>query len=119
MPYRSGLFQAALGAISVAALVITHSFGGAPRQKRLVGTIQKTGEQSFRLTEPNAHEHEFQVSEPVSVFLNEKEIPFPSIENGRQASVRFMRRKGKLLAVSIEIFPTHSDFDHAPPTTDS
>jgi len=112
MPYRSGIFQAALGAISVAALLISHSFSGAhPRQKRVVGTIQRTGEQSFRLTDQNARVHQFQLSQPVAVFLNEKEIPFPSIEDGRQASVRFTKRSGQLFAMSIEIFPTHSDFE--------
>ena len=117
MPYRSGIFQAALGAISVAALLISHSFSGAhPRQKRVVGTIQRTGEQSFRLTDQNARVHQFQLSQPVAVFLNEKEIPFPSIEDGRQASVRFTKRSGQLFAEAIEIFPTHSDFEQLPET---
>ena len=119
MPYRSGIFQAALGAISVAALLISHSLNGAhPRQKRAVGAIQRTGEQSFRLTDQNSKEHQFHLSEPVSVFLNEKEIPFPSIENGRQAAVLFTKRSGQLFATSIEIFPTHNDFEK-PPETES
>lgn len=112
MPYRSSLFQAALGAISVAALFISHSFGGSdPRHKRVVGAIVRTGERTFQLTDHNAREYRFQLAKPAQVFLNENEIAFPSIENGRQAAVRYTKRSGQFFATSIEIFPTHIDFD--------
>ena len=101
----------ALGAISVAAFLISNSFNSTPREKKVIGKIERTGEQTFHLTDLGAREHRFQLSDPVTVFLNEKEIPFESVENGRQAEVRFVKRKGQLFATGIEVFPTHSDFE--------
>lgn len=111
MPYRSGMFQAALGAFCTVAFIISNTFGGAdPKQKRVVGIVQKTGEQTFLLTEENARQHKFQLSEPSAVFLNEKEISFSTVENGRKASVRYSKRKGQLFATHIDVFPSHADF---------
>ena len=112
MPYRSGIFQAALGAVCAIAFVISNSFGGSDSKlKRLVGTIQKTGENRFLLMEDDARQHELQIVESVRVFLNEKKMSFSGIENGRKAEVRYKKKKGKLFATHIELFPKHTDFE--------
>ena len=110
MPFKSGVFQAALGAISAVAFIISNSFGsGSPNEKRLVGTIERTGEQHFRITDNRGKRHEFQTSEPVRIFLNEKQIAFDQIENGRTAAVRYVKKDRICFATSIDISPTHRD----------
>ena len=110
MPYKSGVFQAALGAISAVAFIISNSFGsGSPNEKRVVGTIERTGGQNFQITDSRSKHHEFQTSEPVRIFLNENQIAFDQIENGRTAAVRYVKKDHICFATSIEIFPTHRD----------
>ena len=111
MPYRSGVFQAGLGAVCALAFVISNSFGGDSKFKRLVGTIQRTGEEKFLLIGDDARRHELQTVESVRVFLNEKEISFSAVENGHKAEVRYMKQKGQLIATHIEIFPRYTDFE--------
>ena len=111
MPFRSGMFQSALGAIWAVAFIVSNAFGGGDsKQKRAVGIVQKTGGQTFLLTEENARQRKFQLSEPATVYLNEKEISLSAVENGRKAAVRYCKRKGQLFAMHIEVFPTHADF---------
>ena len=93
------------------AFIISGSFrGGTPNEKRLVGTVERTGASAFEVTDAKGERHAFQVSDPVRIFLNEKLIAFDQIENGRTASVRYVRKKRVLFATTIEVFPTHRDF---------
>ena len=115
MPYKSGLIQAAVGAVCTIAFVISQQFGSPePRLKRLVGILQKTGASSFVLIEPNARQHQFELSTPVSIHLNEREISFTNIENGRTVAVDYTGTKGRLKATAIDVFPNHTDFDSSP-----
>jgi hypothetical protein len=111
MPYRSGIFQMALAAISVAAFLISNSFGVKPKEKKIVGRIERIGGETFQLTDVSAQKHCFQLSDSARVFLNDKEIPFMAIDNGRQAAVRFIKQKGIMVVTWIDIFPTHTDFE--------
>jgi hypothetical protein len=113
MPYRSGLFQVALGAICAVSFLVSNSFGSSdPKHKRAVVIVQKVGERSFVLTEENARQHTFQLSDSATVRLNAEAVSFSQLEDGRKASVSFTSRKGRLIATQIEIFPTHSDFEN-------
>ena len=112
MPYKSGLIQAALGALCSVAFIISQSFGSSdPKHKRIVGTIQKTGAQTFLLTETNSRQHRFQLNSPSTIHLNEKEIPFTSVENGRTVTVHYTKKKGLLLASTLDVFPAYTDFE--------
>ena len=111
MPYKSGLIQAAVGAFATLAFVISHQFGGAePKEKRVQGLMQKTGERTFLITEGNAQQHSFVLAESASLFFNEKEISFSVVENGRNVSVVYTKEKGRLVAKIIDVFPNHTDF---------
>lgn len=110
MPYKTGIFQAALGAISAAAFIFgSMSFGANSGEKRVVGTIERTGERTFALTETGGKRHSFQLADPVQIFFNEKQVAFGEIQNGRTASVKFQKAKRVCLAKEIDVFPTHSD----------
>ena len=111
MPYKSGLIQAAVGAFATLAFVISQQFGAAEaKHKRVQGVIQKTGEQTFLVTEENAKQHSFVVAESTALFFNEKEVSFSRVENGRRVTVLYTKEKGKLVAKTIDIFPNHTDF---------
>ena len=110
MPYKSGMFQAALGAITAVVFLISNSFsGGSSSEKRKVGTIERLDAQRFALTEANGERQTFQLSDGAAIFLNEKSVAFEEIENGRTASVRYVRKKRVFFAMQLEVFPTHRD----------
>lgn len=112
MPNRFGVIQMALGALCTVAFIISNSFGsGDSKQKRVVGIVQRTGNQTFRLTEDNARQHTFHLAESASVFLNEREVAFSTIENGRKASVQYRKEKRENVATKVELFPTREDFE--------
>ena len=112
MPYKSGLIQAALGAVSAVGILIANSgTSGDAKHKRLTGIVQKAGKESFVLTEANARQHTFKLGESASVFLNERAVPLDSVENGRKATVRFYKKKGQLVAINVDVFPNHADFE--------
>lgn len=112
MPYKSGFIQAALGALCTAAFIISQQFGSpVPKQKRLVGIIQKTGDQTFLLTESNARQHRFELSTPATIYLNEQQIPFSSVQNGRTVTVHYTKKKGHLFASTVDVFPSYNDFE--------
>lgn len=107
MSDKSGFFPAAFAAM---ASIITNFLGSnEPRRKCLIGTIRRTGRQTFDAIDLSGGRHVFQLAEPFQVFLNEKQIGFSEIADGRRASVRYLK-KGKLLfACEIDVFPTLED----------
>lgn len=118
MPYRSGVFQTALGSICAVAFIISNAFGSThSKQKRVFGTVQRISNDRFLLTEDNSRQHKFALSEPITVFLNETEISFDKVENGRRAAVLYNQRKGHFFATHIDVFPTHADFELTEPKT--
>lgn len=112
MPYKSGFIQAAIGALCSVAFLISQQFGSPePKLKKLVGTLEKTGDQSFVLTEVNERQHRFELTTPHSVFLNERQISFSQIDNGRKVTVQYSKKKGHMFAAVLDVFPVYSDFE--------
>jgi len=114
MPYRSGLIQTALGAITAVAFIISNSFGApGEKHKRLVGTIQKRSGSEIALTEHNSKVHSLRLAEDAAIFFNERQIAAADIEDGRTATVLYEKKRGQMVAKRLEIFPTHDDFPPA------
>ena len=114
MPYRSGLIQAALGAVTAVAFIISNSFGSpGDKHKRLVGTIHKRSSGEIALTERNAREHSLKLAEDATIFLNDRQIAAADIQDGRTATVLYEKKRGQMVAKRLEIFPTHDDFPPA------
>ena len=116
MPYRSGLIQAALGAVAAVAFIISNSFGSpGDKHKRLVGTIHKRSSGEISLTERNAREHSLKLAADATIYLNDRQISVAEIQDGRTATVLYEKKGSELLARRLEIFPTHDDFPAAEP----
>ena len=110
MPYKSGLIQAAIGALCTTAFVVSQLFGGTEsRQKRMTGRLEKVVERKFSVSDANAKVFQFELSPEASVFLNDKKIELNEVNSGRSIDVRYEKRKGRLVASTVDVFPTHED----------
>jgi hypothetical protein len=111
MPIKPGFIQAAVGALCTAAFFISHQFGAPEgKLKRVSGRLEKTGERTFCLVERNARNHEFELGGDAMVYLNERQIDFQMLPSGKTVSVQFEKKKRRLIAKVIDVFPTHEDF---------
>ena len=112
MPYKSGLFQAVLGALGAVAFVVSNSFNASRAHPPTVtGTVQKTGDDAFLLSEDvTGRQHSFVLDDTSVIYFNERRIPFSEVENGRRASIRHLPGKPPLLVRQMDLFPTVRDF---------
>ncbi len=111
MPYKSGLIQAAVGAVCTMAFVVSQLFSGGAesKQKRMTGKLDRVVERTFSLTDANAKVFQFELSPDATVYLNEKKIELQEVSSGRNVDVRYEKRKGRLVARVVDVFPTHED----------
>lgn len=112
MPYKSGLIQAAVGAIGAVAFLISNltTSVGDPKQKRVTGILQKSDSQTIQVTEDSSRKFTIHLGDETKIFLNGALIPPAAIENGRKATVIFYKQKGVFTAKQIDVFPRFSDF---------
>ncbi|MGZ8900151.1 MAG: hypothetical protein ACXW3Z_08655 [Limisphaerales bacterium] len=112
MPYRSGLIQAAVGAIGAVAFLIANltTSTGDPKQRRVTGILQKSDSQTIVVTEDSSRQHTINLGDETKIFLNDSVIPLEAVENGRKATVIFYKQKGVFTAKQIDVFPRYSDF---------
>ena len=111
MPYKSGLIQAAVGGLCTMAFVVSQLFSGGAesRQKRITGRLDRVVERTFSLTDAKAQVFQFELSPDATVYLNEKRIELGDVTSGRNVDVRYEKRKGRLMARVVDVFPTHED----------
>jgi hypothetical protein len=111
MPYRSGLIQSAIGAVCAVAFLVSNSFAGAkPKHKQAIGVIQKIDSSQVILMERDGRTHTIALVEATVIFLNEKKLSPPEVREGRNASITFRKEAGRLVALQLDVFPTHNDF---------
>jgi hypothetical protein len=112
MPSKLSAFQAMLGAIGTVAFVISNTLNssGGSRSKRITGTIEKIDPDTVALL-AGSRRLILRVASSAPIHLNAKAITFEQIENGRQAAVRYEKRRGELLVTEIDVFPTQGDIE--------
>ena len=116
MPYKTGAFQAALGALSAIAFLVSTRFGSSPGSnlQQCVGRMEKTGPRAFTITKDDGKSLPMDLGDSFSIHRNDQVVPFESIEDGRKASVRYFRNGRRLVAAEIEVFITHLDACNPP-----
>lgn len=117
MPYRSGLIQSTIGALCAVAFLAHSLTTSKPKQKQIVGLIERSDNSQVTLAERNGRRSTIVLIETTQIFLNEKKLSPQEVQAGRNASVTFRKEAGKLVALQIDVFPTHHDFGTASGTS--
>ena len=112
MPYKSGLIQAALGAIGAFAFIISN-WSGKPESKhrQVSGVVQKIDDRRFCIQDGSGKKNEFELGSDATIYLNDRKISLAEVPAGRTATVQYEKRKRQNLAKLVDVFPTPEDTD--------
>ena len=108
MPVSGFGVQSALAAMGAIALVVT-TISSKPKTKRIVGALEKTSDHTMVVTSRSQEKVTVFVPESAPIFLNADRIAFDALQEGRTATVFYVKEKGRLVATELDVFPNLED----------
>jgi hypothetical protein len=111
MPKSVTSFQAMLGALGTLAFLLANAWRSpaAASNERVSGVIDHIEDGRMTLRTEGGEIREFAVKPEVVVYLNARRFPFSTVAAGRKAGVRYHKKRGKLIAVEIDLFPSREE----------